>query len=148
RSASASTSPRPSCAAKATTPDGEAPMASPDPPRPSAEALARQLQQSLRQRRFRPTRIVALALIATLAALAGLAWSLFHYRGDGPPLQVLALDGMANETETPRARAVLAVPEGASARLGGHDVIFLDRTPVPRPGAPLRQEKTVTDRQG
>jgi hypothetical protein len=123
-------------------------MATPDTPRPDLDVLARRLQASLQQRRFRPWRILGLVLVAAIGVLAFAAWSLYRDRPDTLPLQVLALDSVANEAEIPRARAVLAVPGEGSRSVAGQDVVFLDMAGTLRPGQGPRQEKTRTDRRG
>jgi hypothetical protein len=121
-------------------------MTSPASPDRKVEQLAHGLRAALRQRRFRPARLILGTLALGAVTLAVVLWSVYYRGGETPRLQLLALDDMVHEGQTPRARArLVALDTPIAPRLSGQDVVFLD----PRAAdATPRQGKTTSDAQG
>ena len=124
-------------------------MSDPKPPAPQADALARQLKDSLAHDRPRPWKLVLATLAGSVLTLAWLAWWL--YPGPKPPLlQIIALDVVCSRDETPHVRAHLYAPpeDAAPRRLSGYTVVFRKpRLPLAADPAP-RQVVAKSDERG
>lgn len=121
-------------------------MSTPQQPRPDVDGLTRGLQQSLRRRRFRRTRVILIIASLAIAALALVFWSMYQDRGPVAPLTVIALDTLVSCDQTAHARAVLVVPESAERvpRRSGQEVIFQTTAP----GEGVREQKAVSGAGG
>ena len=114
-----------------------------------ADALAKQLKQSLAQRRPRPWLPVLAVLAVCSLILAGLVWWLYP-RAQPASLEIIAFDGVFTPDETPIARAQLFAPpnEQGTRSLSGHKIVF-SSLPIVRPGGEKPRDKTETsDPQG
>ena len=100
-------------------------MTDPKPPTPHAEALAKQLQESLAKRRPRTWKPVLALLAGCTLFLALFAWWMYP-RPAMPLLQIIALDSVFTPDETPIARVQLfPSPEVEKPRhLSGQSVWF------------------------
>src|ERR1700686_978512 len=115
-------------------------MSDQKPPSPKSDELAKQLKDSLAQRRPRTWKPVLAALAASVLLLALLAW--WRYPRPKPgPLQVMALDVVCNSEETPHARAQLfAGPDDKTLRgLSGQTIVFHEQPLLLKPGEKPRE---------
>lgn len=122
-------------------------MAEANPER--AEALAKQLKQSLAQRRPRPWLPVLTALVVCSLILAGLVWWLYP-RTQFASLEIVALDDVFTPDEAPSAHAQLFAPpdDEGTRRLGGHKIVFHEPLVLLVPGAKPREDLTQSDDHG
>jgi hypothetical protein len=116
-------------------------------PSPKAEALARQLQEQLRQQRPHWHRWAPLLTVVMLVALAALAWWLYP-SAEAPRLTITAFDALQVAGETTEVSAVLEPQdtEAKAPRYSGLEVAFWDERVGVREAAPRRQAKC--DEQG
>jgi hypothetical protein len=114
-----------------------------------AEALAKQLKESLAQRRPRPWLAVLAALVICTLILAGLVWWLYP-RARLASLEIVALDGIFTADETPTATAQLFAPpeDEGTRRLRGHRIVFHEQLVLRPPGEKPREVVTPSDDQG
>jgi hypothetical protein len=114
-----------------------------------AEALAKQLQQSLAQRRPRPWNLVLTVLAICSLMLAGLAYWLYP-RARPATLEILALDDVFTPDETPIAHAQLFAPpdEDSTRWLSGHKIIFQEQLVPWPPGEKPRERAEKSDEEG
>jgi hypothetical protein len=122
-------------------------MAESNPER--AEALAKQLQQSLAQRRPRPWKLVLAVLVFCSLTLAGLAYWLYP-RARLATLEIVALDDVFTSDEKPIAQAqIFAPPEDEGMRrLTGHTIVFHEQLVLRPPGENPRESKDRSDAEG
>jgi hypothetical protein len=124
-------------------------MSDPKPPAPKADALARQLKDSLAHRRPRPWKLVLATLAGSVLMLVLLAWWL--YPGPKPALlQIIALDVVCPPDEAPHARAQLFAPpeDKEQRRLGGYTVVFHEPPLLLAPDVHRREVVAKTDERG
>jgi hypothetical protein len=124
-------------------------MSDAKPPAPQADALAKQLKSSLAKRRPRPWKLILTVLAASVLILVLLAWWLIP----GPipaPLQLIALDAVYSEGETPHAHALLFAPAQSTPprRLSEYTVVFHEHGLLPGPAAQPREVVTKSDEAG
>jgi hypothetical protein len=114
-----------------------------------AEALAKQLRESLAQRRPRPWKPVLAALAISSLILAGLVWWLYP-RARAASLEIVALDGVFTTDETPTALAQLFAPpdDEGTRRLRGHKIVFHEQLAPRPPGEKPHEVVTQSDEQG
>ena len=81
-------------------------MSKEKPPDPKADALGRQLKDSLAERRPRPWKLVLASIVIATSLLGLLAWWMYP-RPRPALLQVMALDIICTPDEKPQVRAQL-----------------------------------------
>jgi hypothetical protein len=118
----------------------------PKPANPKADALAKQLKDSLAKRRPRTWKVVLPVLFGSALLIALAAWWLYP-RPKGLPLQIIALDTICTPDETPHAIAqLLEAPESAvSQRLSGRTVVFREQRLLIAPDVKPREVVTTSD---
>lgn len=117
--------------------------------KPPADALAKQLKDSLARRRLRPWKVVLPAALGCTLILALLAWWLYP-RAKPAPLQIVALDSVHTPDETPRASALLHAPFTEKERrgMGGRTVVFHEQLLILQPNEKPREIVTSSDASG
>jgi hypothetical protein len=114
-------------------------------PSPSAETLARQLQEKLRVERPRWHRWVPIVAVTFLGVLGLLGWLLYP-APDPPRLTITAADALYPVGDELQARAVLE-PQETDARHGtyaGLEVVFWDE----KASDPASRRRTTCDEHG
>lgn len=103
-------------------------MSNDQPPKPNADALAKNLKASLAERRPRPWKPVLVVIVLASLTLVGL-WFWLKPRPRTEPWQVLAFDSLVTPDETPRARAQLFVTtaDGAVPRPSGQTIVLFEQ---------------------
>ena len=117
-------------------------------PSPTAEALARQLQETLRQKRPHWVRWVPLVAVVLFGTMGLLVWALYP-APDPPPMTVTALDTLAVAGQPATVRAYLD-PEKEEAKVGslaGLPAIFWAE-PIDAPADNAVRHKVVSDEHG
>ena len=114
----------------------------------NADALAKQLKESLSKRRFQPWKVVLASLVLCSLLLAGMGWWMYP-RVRAAPLQIVALDAVCTPDETPAARAqLLAPPEEKDPRLSGQTVVFHEPPLLLQADAKPREVVVTSDARG
>jgi hypothetical protein len=119
-------------------------------PTAKVEALADRLQTSLKRRRPRTWLVVVTAAVAALVLLVLLAW-LLHNPTESPRLEVVALDAVVAQDDTPRLTAQLAFPDAGDyspSLLRGRSCVFLDARAALIPGQQVAQRTATSDASG
>lgn len=111
-----------------------------------ADALAKQLKDSLAKRRPRPWKPVAVALIGSVVLLTLLAWWLYPRPKPGP-LQLIGLDTIFAPDEVQVARAQLLAPpqDKAPRAMNGRTIVFRE---LAVPGGKAREALAKSDERG
>lgn len=125
-------------------------MSKEKPPDPKADALGRQLKDSLAQRRPRPWKLVLASVVVATLLLILLAWWMYP-RAKPAPLQAMALDVICTlEETTPQVRAQLIPPadDKAPRRLTGHKLVFHESRLMLPPGEKPREIEVKSDEHG
>lgn len=114
-----------------------------------AEALAKELKQTLAKRRPRPWKPVLAALLLSSLTLAGLVWWLYP-RAYPETLEIVALDGVFTVDETPIATAQLFAPpaDEGTRSLGGHKILFATPPLLMQGAAKPREMIEISDAHG
>lgn len=115
-----------------------------------ADALARSLQGSLKQRRPRTWLIAIATIVIVLGGLGLMAWWLYDPT-EPILLEVIAFDSVVAADETPYVRAQLVFPdsaEHAASLLRDRDVVFLDPKGLLLPGQQGLQKSATSDAAG
>jgi hypothetical protein len=122
-------------------------VAEPKPER--ADALAKQLKDSLVQRRPRNWKPVLALIVVCSLILVGLAWWLYP-RAPQAPLEIVALDGIFTADESPSAVAQLVAPEEEEGKrsLAGQKIVFYEQLVVAAPDRKPREVSVQSDQQG
>jgi hypothetical protein len=117
--------------------------------KPPADALAKQLKDSLARRRLRPWKLVLPAVLGCTSLLVLLTWWLYP-RAKAASLQIVALDIVYTSNETPRACALLHAPstDKEPRRLSGGTVVFREQRLMLQPNEKPREIVTTSDARG
>lgn len=125
-------------------------MSDPKPTAEKADALAKQLKDSLAGRRPRPWKMVLATLVGASLLLGLFAWWLYPRAKPGP-LQIIGLDTICTPDDAPMARAQLLVPPDDTVLRGlaGHKVVFHEPPRFLQPGGEKPREVVVkSDERG
>ena len=116
-------------------------------PSEKVEALAKQLQEKLRQKRPRWLRWVPLFAVVLFGALGVFAWLVLNPSPEPPPLTLTALDALIADGESASMRAYFdpKLADDKAGLLSGLEVLFV---PHLAEGADNAKRKAVTKDQG